>query len=1009
MRVAVFVTNAPGVYGGGRLAAFVLAQCLARAGVEVCLVTNHRPVFFEELRDLGRPGRVETWLTPDFLGNLPPGRFDLVLLFPTRAHGRAVSAGARGFARRRGARLALFNFETPDWFNALSPVPRDEAEWEEWRRVAAEEAGRGLLILSNSRESERHARGWFADPRLSHDHWHQPVNLDALARVAPQYRERRIVAFARPRDAHKGGEDLIAVLDEALRGWTLSVIVGAEELETGFRDRLVLAARRHGIEVEIHPLADETRKFVELRRARMLLYPSRFEGYGIPPIEALAAGTPCVCYDLPVLREVCGEALVAVPPGDVGALRAAVLRVAAADPGAWEHLPAAVASVGSVEGCGRAARASLERFLATPPPAAAPPPAWPDPLPERPAPRLLHLLPPALHPGALLELRGWAVLPPGGRVLLRADGVPLGEARPAPALPGVPPGTGFALLRPHRPLEGEMAVEALALGPDGAVLDHAAWTLPPEAALRPPAPPGGVWHVGPLRGWREAEGAVVAGWLLADPPATALEAFAGPCRLWCQGGGEVGFERPDLLARHPGLPPQAPGFAVHLGRRESWMLEAAGALTLVAHGPAGPACWRLPLDLAPLPPGRPEPEEPAGDPAALPALLGIDRAERDSYGVIELEGWVLARPRVTALRVRLGETVLGETLPDRLRLGIHARHREYGDAYGGFALQARVPGGEGDSLRVEALRGAAVVQVAEVPLAPLRRNAGPWGTTLARLPDGLLADPARPATLAVIGDAGPLDPLRGAADRALLAELRRRAPLLLLLHGNPQGFAAGFDRWEALAEGVLLLNDLHPGPDALAATLAALAAEPGLGPVLRREAAGRWSGPSGPLETGPDGAGVLAALDLPGAPRPAGEGPWLVLDATLAPPGALAAALAGADGAGAAPLVVVEAPPLEPEAALRARLGLPARVALAWPGTVARLDPAALRGVLDLGPPGGASPVGLALAARGVPVGATAEGGPWPRATLAALAAGTVPATRPPARPYAALDGLLPG
>ena len=38
MRVAIFVTNAPGNYGGGRLAAYVLAQCLARAGADVAFV-----------------------------------------------------------------------------------------------------------------------------------------------------------------------------------------------------------------------------------------------------------------------------------------------------------------------------------------------------------------------------------------------------------------------------------------------------------------------------------------------------------------------------------------------------------------------------------------------------------------------------------------------------------------------------------------------------------------------------------------------------------------------------------------------------------------------------------------------------------------------------------------------------------------------------------------------------------------------------------------------------------
>lgn len=57
-----------------------------------------------------------------------------------------------------------------------------------------------------------------------------------------------------------------------------------------------------------------------LRGASVLAYPSRYEGFGLPPLEAMAAGTPVVTTDSGAIPEVVGDAAVVVPAGDVEAL-----------------------------------------------------------------------------------------------------------------------------------------------------------------------------------------------------------------------------------------------------------------------------------------------------------------------------------------------------------------------------------------------------------------------------------------------------------------------------------------------------------------------------------------------------------------------------------------------------------------------------------------------------------------------------------------------------------------
>ena len=69
----------------------------------------------------------------------------------------------------------------------------------------------------------------------------------------------------------------------------------------------------------------------ELRRlyagALAVVHPALLEGFGFPPVEALAHGVPAIVADLPVYAETVGAGALRVPPGDEEALAAALLRI----------------------------------------------------------------------------------------------------------------------------------------------------------------------------------------------------------------------------------------------------------------------------------------------------------------------------------------------------------------------------------------------------------------------------------------------------------------------------------------------------------------------------------------------------------------------------------------------------------------------------------------------------------------------------------------------------------
>jgi glycosyltransferase involved in cell wall biosynthesis len=62
-------------------------------------------------------------------------------------------------------------------------------------------------------------------------------------------------------------------------------------------------------------------------RAQAFVYPSTFEGFGMPVLEALAAGIPVACSDIPPLREVAGDAALFFDPLSEDAIAGALDRI----------------------------------------------------------------------------------------------------------------------------------------------------------------------------------------------------------------------------------------------------------------------------------------------------------------------------------------------------------------------------------------------------------------------------------------------------------------------------------------------------------------------------------------------------------------------------------------------------------------------------------------------------------------------------------------------------------
>jgi glycosyltransferase involved in cell wall biosynthesis len=92
-----------------------------------------------------------------------------------------------------------------------------------------------------------------------------------------------------------------------------------------YRQHLQAQVQRRGLEAKVRFLDYvEPAELVRLyQRCAAFLYPSRWEGFGIPPLEALACGARVIASDIPAHREVLGSAATLVTLGDAASWEAA--------------------------------------------------------------------------------------------------------------------------------------------------------------------------------------------------------------------------------------------------------------------------------------------------------------------------------------------------------------------------------------------------------------------------------------------------------------------------------------------------------------------------------------------------------------------------------------------------------------------------------------------------------------------------------------------------------------
>lgn len=178
--------------------------------------------------------------------------------------------------------------------------------------------------------SARHSRGLISVSQATHDDLNHYYGADSVVihhgveqgffDLAERREPKDYLLCVSTLHPHKNLERLIRV--------HASIPNAPELVITGLRGFAAEQVQKSaGARVRLTGWVPRSDLYELFRGARAFVYPSTFEGFGMPVLEAMASGVPAACSDIPPLREIADGMAVFFDPQDDAAMRQAIERV----------------------------------------------------------------------------------------------------------------------------------------------------------------------------------------------------------------------------------------------------------------------------------------------------------------------------------------------------------------------------------------------------------------------------------------------------------------------------------------------------------------------------------------------------------------------------------------------------------------------------------------------------------------------------------------------------------
>ncbi|MCS6770923.1 MAG: glycosyltransferase family 4 protein [Kiritimatiellae bacterium] len=260
------------------------------------------------------------------------------------------------FRLGRFQRVVTIHDLIPLLFPDHAPKSRKTRLFPLYRRLMLEVGRRAEIILAPSASTRRDI---LRELQIPQDRAYrvvvtpEGVTPDFRPGPRPTDRKEKVILYVGRLDPYKNVPRLV----EALAGVRANGVPARLRL-VGPPDPRYPEARDRARELHVEPFVDwvgyvsHDQLIREYQTADVFCLPSRYEGFGLTVLEAMACGTPCVCSNIGSLPEVAGDAARTVDPAILPQLVSALTEILS-DPALWHEL--------SRRGLQRAAQFTWER------------------------------------------------------------------------------------------------------------------------------------------------------------------------------------------------------------------------------------------------------------------------------------------------------------------------------------------------------------------------------------------------------------------------------------------------------------------------------------------------------------------------------------------------------------------------------------------------------------------------------------------------------------------------